>query len=54
MKKALFLMMMGVLSQAQTPDLTSASWYISNITVNGQSTNTPAMDVGVGASLPFG
>ncbi|WP_295230712.1 T9SS type A sorting domain-containing protein [uncultured Chryseobacterium sp.] len=50
MKKALFLIMMGVLSQAQTPDLISASWYISNITVNGQSTNTPAMDVGVGTS----
>lgn len=50
MKKALLLIMTGILSQAQTPDLISASWYISNITVNGQSTNTPAMDVGVGAS----
>ncbi|MDQ1096015.1 MULTISPECIES: T9SS type A sorting domain-containing protein [Chryseobacterium] len=50
MKKALFLIVMGILSQAQTPDLISTNWYISGITLNNQSISTPVMDIPLGMS----
>jgi hypothetical protein len=51
MKKALLLLFIGGLLNAQISDLLSNNWYISKmVTSTGVTTNTPVMDMSVPAS----
>ncbi|WP_185146968.1 T9SS type A sorting domain-containing protein [Chryseobacterium echinoideorum] len=51
MKKILFcLTLIGGLISAQNPELFSNSWYISQIQISGQTTNSPAMSQSIVSS----
>lgn len=51
MKKTLLcLTLIGGLISAQNPELFSNSWYISQIQMNGQTTNSPMMDQSITTS----
>lgn len=50
MKTKLFFILISSFLFGQNPELFSNNWYISQIQMNGQSTNSPAMNISIPAS----